>query len=218
MTGMAGQMASGITIKKLSDGRNYTIRDNRSRFFYPEEWMAFYDKLSKSQRHTFRFLINTGARINEARNVTVGDMNLEKKRIVLRVTKVKAAKGEKKPRPREIPVSTEFAKYLMKYLKFYNLNETDYTSILSTPAANIAMKKALQKAGIKDWQMFSVHTVRKSLETWLMALGVDGLSIVAHIGHDLRTASRHYVSPDVFTFEEKSKMRLIIGDLYNRRF
>jgi len=195
-------------IIKTSSGKNYTVRYNRDRFFFPEEWMKFYDKLKPSQKYTFHFLINTGARINEARHVESFDVDLERKRLVLRITKVKAKKKEKHPRPRNIPISSQFTKYLKKNM--------DSNKILSTPAANIAMKKALQKAGIKDWKMFSIHNIRKTLEVWLMALGVDGLKITAHMGHSMITAAGHYVSPDVFSYEEKNKMRQIIGDLYMR--
>ena len=153
------------------------------------------------------FLINTGARINEARHVQQADIDLENKRIILRVTKVKAKKKEKNPRPRIIPISSQFAKYLKKNM---------HGKILSTPAANIGMKKALQKAGIEDWQMFSIHNIRKTLETWLMAVDVDGLKLTAHIGHSMAVAAGSYISADVFSWDEKSKIRMIIGDLYQR--
>ena len=187
---------------------DYTVRHNRDRFFFPDEWMKFFDKLKRTQKYTFQFLINTGARINEARHVENYDMDLDRKRIVLRVTKVKAKKKEKHSRPRNIPISSQFAKYLKK--------NRDSNKVLSTPAANIAMKKALREAGIKDWKMFSIHNIRKTLETWLMAMGIDGLAITSHMGHSVATAAGHYVSPDVFSWEEKSKIRMIIGDLYQR--
>ena len=193
-------------IVKTKSGKDYTIRSNRDRFFYPGEWEKFFDVLKPMQKFTFNFLINTGARINEARNVQPFDIDLERKRIVLRITKVKAKKKEKNPRPRIIPISTQFAKYL----------KNKSGKILSTPAANIALKKALIKSGVKDWKMFSIHNIRKTLETWLMALDIDGLKITAHMGHSLVTAAGHYISPDVFSWEEKSKMRMIIGDLYQR--
>ena len=199
-------------------GRSYTIRPNRDRFFYPKEWGRFYDALKKPQKFTFDFLINTGARINEARHVKVGDIDLDNKRIILRVTKVKAKKGEKNPRPRTIPISTQFSKKLKKYISDKKLSNDDYLGIRSTPAANIAMKKALQKAEIKDWYMFSVHNIRKTLEIWLMSLGVDALPLTAHLGHDIRTAASHYVSPDIFSWDEKTQMRTIIGDLYQKHF
>jgi len=197
------------------NGKKYTVRANRDRFFFPDEWGRFFDCLKKSQKFTFDFLINTGTRINEARHVKVGDIDLINKRIILRVTKVRAKKGEKNPRPRTIPISTQFARKLKK--KIRGKRNEEYIKILSTPAANLAMKKALKKAGIRDWYMFSIHNIRKTLEVWLMALGIDSLTLTAHLGHDIRTAARHYVSPDIFSWEEKSKMRLIIGDLYERR-
>jgi integrase len=202
------EMNQDYKIFNRRNGRSYTIRNNRDRFFYPDEWMKFFDKLKPGQKYTFMFLINTGSRINEARHVIPSDVDTERKRIILRVTKVKAKKKEKSPRPRIIPMSSQFSKYIK--------NKIEKNKILSTPAANIAMKKSLEKAGIKDWKMFSIHNIRKTLETWLMALGVDGLKITAHIGHSMSVAAGSYISADVFSWEEKNKIRMIIGDLYSR--
>ena len=211
-----GTMEHRENIKSFirKNGRAYSVRTNRDRFFFPGEWGQFFDQLKPRQKFTFKFLINTGARINEARNVRVEDIDLERQRLILRVTKVKSKKGEKHPRPRHIPISSQFTKYLRSYIRKNKLTNPDYLNILSTPAANIGMKKALQKAGIKDYYMFSVHNVRKTLENWLMALGIDGLKIIAHIGHSMAVAAGSYVSADIFSLEEKSQMRMIIGDLY----
>jgi len=198
------------------NGVKYSVRSHRDRFFFPSEWMKFSDMLKHNQKFTFDFLINTGARINEARNVRVSDCDLERCRIVLRVTKVKAIKKEKAPRPRIIPISSQFAKQVKKRIKDYNLGDNDYLGIMSTPAANIGLKKALMRCGVNDWYMFSVHNVRKTLECWLMALGIDGLKITSHIGHSMQVASQHYISADVFSWEEKKQIRLIIGGLYER--
>lgn len=205
-----------IEQKIRNNGRSYSIRANRDRFFFPDEWKKFFDQAKKKQKFSFGFLINTGARINEARNVKVSDIDLERKRIILRVTKIKAKKKETRPRPRIIPISTQYAKYLKKYIRESKLSSDDYLGILSTPAANIGMKKALKNAGIEDYYMFSIHNIRKTLETWFVALEVDGLKITAHIGHSMQTAASHYISADVFSWEEKSSMREIIGDLYRK--
>ena len=74
----------------------------------------------------------------------------------------------------------------------------------------------LKKAGLKNYHDISSHTFRKTLEVWLMALGVDALPLTAHIGHEITTAAQYYVSPDIFSYEEKKQMRDIIGDLYGR--
>lgn len=204
------------TTIQRKNNTSYTVRDNRDRFFFPDEWDKFIKTSKKKQVFTFNFLINTGSRINEARNVKISDIDLERKRIVLRITKVKAKKKETKPRPRIIPTSEKFTKYLRKHIKENQLTSEDYLGILSTSAANTGMKKALQNAGIKDWEMFSIHNIRKTFEIWLMALSVDGLTITAHVGHSMATAAGHYVSPDVFTPDERKEIRLILGGLYER--
>jgi integrase len=197
-----------------SDGKKYSVRHNRDSFFYPNDWMKFFDSLKTSQKITFDFLINTGARINEARNVKVEDIDFERNNIILRVTKVKAIKGEKNPRPRTISISNQFSKRLRLYIKDNNLNNNDTLRILSTPAANICLKKTLQKIGIKDWFMFSVHNIRKTHGNWLKALGLEGSEICLRLGHDYNTFLKAYGSPDIFNFKDLQDMRLILGDLY----
>jgi len=203
------------SLKSLTrkNGRTYTLKDNKDRFLFPMEYMNFEDCLKEKQRFAVRFLINTGARINEARHVKVIDIDFESNRIALRKTKTKARKGEKVGKVRIIPISAEFSKYLKKELK--EKNPEDYLGILSNPALNIAYKKAGKKAGIKDYWNISSHTFRKTLEVWLMSWGVSDLPLTAHLGHDIRTAASHYVSPNIFSYEEKQQMRLIIGDLYS---
>lgn len=205
-----------MDLKSLTrkNGKTYTLKDNPNRYFFPREYMKFEDALKSKQRFSVRFLINTGSRINEARHVKVEDIDFNNKRIVLRVTKTKAKKHERIGRMRTIPVSTQFLRYLKKEIG--NKRGDDYVGILSNAALNIAYKKAAQKAGIKDYWNISSHTFRKTLEVWLMALGVDSLALTAHIGHDIKTAAQYYVSPDIFSWEEKKQMREIIGDLYAR--
>lgn len=204
-----------IKIKKVErDGKEYTVRESRDRYFFPDEWKCFFDQLRESQKFTFNFLINTGGRINECRNVEIRDIDFERRNIVFRWTKSKNKDGTRKIRT--IPISKQFTKYLKKHIKKNNLKGSDNLGVLSTPAANIAMKKALRKAKIPDWKMFSVHNVRKTLETWLLALGVDSLKIIKHFGHGIQMASKHYVSPDIFNWEDKQDMRDVIGDLYRK--
>lgn len=203
-----------ITQIKRNNGTTYSVRDHRDRFFYPKEWMQFFDKLKESQKFTFECLINTGARINEARNIRKEDIDFNNRRLILRVTKVMSLLKQKNPRPRTIPISTQFIRHLKAHFK--EKAAKDIIGILSTPAANIAMKKALTRAGIKDWQMFSVHNVRKTLETWMVALNIEDFKITSHFGHSHAVAARHYVSADAFTYQEKEMIRKIIGDLFQK--
>lgn len=200
-----------------SNGQKYSVRTNRDSFFFPNVWMKFYDALKPSQRITFDFLINTGARINEVRHVKVGDVDFERNNIILRVTKVKAIKGEKNSRPRTIGISSQFGKKLKAYIKDNGLNNEDTFNILSTPAGNICMKKTLQDIGVEDYQMYSLHNIRKTHGNWLKALGIEGAEICLRLGHDYNTFLKAYGSPDIFNFKDVQDIRLILGDLYANR-
>jgi len=207
-------MEKEYTIIRRKDGKRYRVRHHRDRYFYPNEWIKFFECLKERQKFTFDILLATGARINEVRHVKIEDINHERNTILLRVTKTKATKGETHPRPRTVSISSQMSKRIRKWIKKNNLKTGDYLGILSTPAANIAMKKALIKAGIKDWKMFSVHNVRKTHGNWLKALGVEGIEICLRLGHDMNTYLRSYGSPDVFNMQDLQNIRFLLGDLY----
>jgi integrase len=196
-----------------SNGVKLSIRQNRHRYFFPDEWMTFYDALSFRQKVTFNFLINTGARINEVRNIKVGDVDMDRNSIIIRWTKGRNEDGSRKMRV--LSVSTQFVKWIRTVIKDWGLKPEDNFPILSTPAANICMKKVLKEVGIQDYVMFSIHNVRKTLETWLISLDIDSLKIIKHFGHSMNVAAKFYVSSDTFNYEDKKAIRQIIGDLYS---
>ena len=166
-------------------------------------------------------LLNTGARINEARNIRVEDITFGDKKIgipasiKLRVTKTKAKKGETKGIVRYIPISSECSKSIAKWVKDRKLEPGSYLGIVSNPCVNNGLKNNAAKVGLKEPKDFSAHSLRKTLETWLMALGVNDMKICKHLGHDIRTAMSNYISPDIFSYQQKQDMKKIIGDLYS---
>lgn len=209
-----------LKVGMKSDGKEYSVRDNRDRYFYPDEWERFYAVLKPSQQMTFDFLINTGARINEATHVKVSDIDFSReiKTVILRETKVKAIKGDKNPRPRTIQISNEFARKLKRYISENepSLKFDDYLMLLSKPATATAMKKALKRINISDWYMFSPHNIRKTHGNWLKALGVNPTEICLRLGHDMNTFLSSYGSSDIFGKKDKDKMREILGDIYEQ--
>jgi len=210
----------GVKMGTKNNGTKYSVRDNRNRIFTPDEWKKFYDTLKLRQQFTANFLINTGARINEAYHIRIVDCDTINKRLTFIQTKVKARLGERHPIPREIKISTEFSKYLRRYIN--NLpqevknNNTNRIGILSQPAFDIAMKKACQKSGIKDYYLFSAHQVRKTAENWIWSLGVKESVFTKTFGHDIDTATEHYLKNDTYRFSEKDTMHEIIGDWAER--
>ena len=206
-------MDKDYSIKQRKDGKPLTVRHNRQRFFYPDEWLAFYKELKPSQIFTFNMLLHTGGRINEIRHTKPEDMNLDMKRVIFKVTKVKAKKKEKHSKPRPISISSHLRKKIIKHIKGSKIKHADTINILSTSAANRALKIALKKAKINDWYMFSIHNLRKTHGNWLKAVGIDAGEICTRLGHDYNTYLSSYASADVFSYEEKQKIRDILGDL-----
>ena len=199
----------------------YHIKENKNRFYLPEEYMKVYNLMRGRLKFTVLVLINTGARINEARHIKVEDITFGDKKlglpasICLKVTKTKSKKKERKGQVRYIPISSQLSKEISKWAKKRKLKPESYLGLVSNPCLNKGLKINSQKAGIKESLDFSAHSLRKTLETWLMALGVNDMKICKHIGHDIRTAMSNYVSPDIFSYQQKQDMRKIIGDLYD---
>jgi integrase len=213
---LAFDSKDGVRKGMRNNGMPYTKKSNVNRFLFPNEWMLIEDALPNKAKHTAKCLLHTGARINEIRQVNLKTDFIYnpqgRSRIILRHTKTKAKKGEfQTGKVRDIPLSKNFAKYLFNYL---NNNPDGNLNIISTPGIAIALKKYAKSKGVKNPEDLSAHTLRKTLEVWLMSLGVDSLPLTAHLGHSIATASSNYVSPDIFSWEDKKKMRLILGDIY----
>ena len=75
------------------------------------------------------------------------------------------------------------------------------------------MKKALIKAGIKDFYMFSLHNVRKTHGNWLNAHKFTIVDICKRLGHDANTFLKSYASADIFRDEDRVEIKKILGDL-----
>ena len=194
----------------------YHTKENKRVFFYPNEWLKLISLCKGKQKVSFTVLINTGARVNEARHIKVSDIDFSRNNIILRVTKVRAKKKETKSEPRILPISSKFSKYLKKIIKEYKLTSDNYLPMLKNAGLNIALKKLVEQVGRKDFEDFSVHNIRKTMECYLVALDIDSLKIIKHMGHTLAVAAQSYVSPDIFTYDDKKMIREILGDLYYR--
>ena len=204
------------TIKKGRWG-TYTIKENKKVFFFPDEWQKIMKIAKPRQQLNLNMQIHTGARVEEALNVKVEDIDFNRNNLTLRVTKVRARKKETKPTPRIIPISSQFAKQLRKYIKLYDLKQEDYFPMLGKQAVTVALKKLAEKVGRKDYKDFSSHNIRKTFECWLIAIGIDGFKTAKHLGHTPAVALGSYISPDIFTYEDKKLIREILGDLYSYR-
>lgn len=222
---------NGLKVGIKSDGRKYTVRDYRSRYFFPDEWKAFMKNIREGKTFIFEVLINTGARIEEALCIKVGSIRWDRSYLTLYVTKIKAKKHETKPIPRDITFSGEFGRKLKKFITENNLKDEDYLFLdnskqypsrkdlkRETKSKSVAVsqmfKRAMEKSGIKDYWNFSLHNIRKTHGMYLKALDVKFEEICKRLGHDANTYLKHYGSADIFNRQDKQEMIKILGDVY----
>jgi len=212
----------GLQIGMRKNGKKYSVREHRMNHLLPEQWKKFMSLVkSERARLTFELLIQTGARINEARNIKKDDCDFERNTIKLRITKTKAKKGETKGKPRTIPISSKFMKRLKKHL-LQVIDDGGVVGILSTPAANLSFKKYLKLSGVKDYYMYSIHSIRKTHGNWLKVMGnlglmkVDAMEICLRLGHDYNTFLSNYGSSSVMDNRDVQIVKEILGDLYVR--
>lgn len=188
--------------------RKYNLKTDRKAFFYPKHFQKILDLCSEKQKYTLLLLINTGARINEARHVEKQDIDNERRNLILRITKVRAKLKETRPSPRIIPLSTSFHKYLKKNVETFK--------VLSTDATGEFLKNKAKEVGVPNWKDISAHNLRKTFGTWMLALNIDGFKLAQHLGHSPEMLRTSYASPDIFNADDKEIMREILGDLPSR--
>jgi len=207
-----------------SDGRKYTVRADRHRYFRPNEWLKFLDQIKPSKKILFETLLQTGARIEEALNLKPKDFIWEENSVRLRVTKSKAKKGESKVlggKQRSFGVSSQYCRRLRKYIRENKINDDDYIFPISKQAVGQMFKRSLKKAGLKEWE-FSLHNIRKTSGMWLKTIqrrgvDLDVSEICMRLGHDHNTFLKHYGSPSIFTDQQRDKIVEILGDVYRLR-
>jgi len=195
----------------------YHLKEDKKAFFYPRQWLLFYNSLKDKSKPYFMIAINTGGRINEIRNLKVRDIDFNNKTLKFRVTKIKAKKGQTRPEPRIIKISTEFSNWLKRWIKACKLKDDDTFNIPSTAAINKLIVTKLKKLDIiRDFKNtdFSSHNIRKTHGTWLNAIGVPALEIALRMGHDIETLRSSYASPSLFDETDLQEIKNILGDLY----
>jgi len=204
----------GLKVGIKSDGRKYSVRDNRDRYFFPEEWIKFFNEIKKEKQPVFDMLINTGARIDEALNTKPEHFDFDRKTLTLYVTKVKARKNERVGKPRTFKISTEFSNRMKRYIRETKIEEGELLFKITQTAVYKMLRRKLSKAEFKDAWNFGLHNIRKTHGNYLKAMEVPAEEICLRLGHDYNTYLKHYGSATIFDRKDKVLMIKILGDLY----
>jgi hypothetical protein len=82
------------------------------------------------------------------------------------------------------------------------------------------MKATLKRMGIKDYFMYSAHSIRKTHGNWLKIMNnsnmlkCDASEICLRLGHTYETFLKDYGSSGVMNNSDLALIKKIFGDLY----
>lgn len=211
----------GLRVGIMKNGKPYSVRNDRSRYFYPQEWLNFLEQIKPEKQAIYDVLINTGARIDEALHIRPKDFDWERNNLTLVFVKVKSAKGETTGKPRTFKISSQFAKRMKKHIAKNKIGMDESLFKVSQKAVYLMFKRGVRNAGLKEWE-FSLHNCRKSHGNFLKALmrysdQISEAEICLRLGHTIDTYLKYYGSPSVFNEQDISLMIKILGDVYGLR-
>lgn len=200
-----------ISLGREVKPKSYTRKVNPKRFFFPSEWTRTLGIIN-SIKHKFwiEFLMHTGMRFDEADHVEIRDINFEKELIFIK--KAKGGHGQQ----RTITVSSYLIKRINAHIRANNLGKLDTLKFPSIQYMNKVLKKYTEEASINDNLNFSCHTLRKTLENWLVALNTNIMTVQQHMGHTLDVAHVHYIANQEITNDDKILIRSILDNLFDK--
>lgn len=228
----------GIRTGINSRGVKMQVRDDRRRYFFPDEWTSFINQF-KNKEHKFFYLtlLHTGGRIMEVLNLRHKDIDVERGTVNFTVVKQRKAKKNlyASGKSRGFFVASEFIKEYKSFIRGITINQKyyifldneklpkDYDSLDNYErkkyyysrfvAYSMMLKRKLKLAGIEDYYNFSPHNIRKTYGMWMRTFNKDMMELCYRMGHDMDTYIAHYGSSLIFTDNERRKIAKIMGEV-----
>lgn len=228
----------GVRVGTKSNGVVYSVRNDRRRYFFPNEWNSFIKEIKQKEHRFFFFTcLHTGGRIMEVLNLRYSDLDAERGTINFAIVKQRKAKKKfyAMGKSRGFFLSSEFWSEYKSFIRNKKINSSDYIFLDNSKvpknypdlpnkerkkyyvskvvAYSNMLKRKLKKAGIKDWYNFSPHNIRKTYGMWMRTYNKDMGELCYRMGHDMDTYIAHYGSSLIFTDEERMKIQKIMGDV-----
>lgn len=227
-----------IKTKINKRGIKYSVRIDRRRYFFPDEWETFLKQIKKPE-HRFFFItaIHTGGRSMEILNLRHKDIDVERGTINFIIVKQRKAKKifMASGKSRGFFVASNFIKEYKSFIRTRKINPEDYIFLNNEKlpdnysslnnedrkkyfiskfvAYSQLFKRKLQKTDIEDWYNFSLHNLRKTYGMWIRTFNIEMAELCYRMGHDIDTYIAHYGSSLIFTESERRKINKIMGDV-----
>lgn len=227
-----------MTIHKIkqSNGKIYSIRSDRSKYFFPNDWENFY-KTIKNKKHKllFNVLLMTGARIMEAVHLKPKNFDYNRKTITFEVIKHRTAKKNfyATGKTRTFQISEKLLRQVKSYVNNNKLDQDEflfmknkefplnYFSLTNpekkkyywkyTESYRRLFKRKLELAKTIDREYLSLHNIRKTYGNWMRVFDIPMAELCYRMGHDINTYMSNYGSSLIFTPQERRKIMGLIG-------
>jgi len=183
----------------------YREKKNKVRFMNPDEWETFIYSIKENLRKYYWFLLLTGMRYKEIKNVQKKHIDWTNRTITI----FKPKGGVQR--------HSNFSPFGKKKIKMYfeNLGSEDTLNFPTIQHLIQTLHKVCKKKKIKYWEDISVHNIRKQHENYLIALGIPENKITSHMGHTPKTAQEHYNSSEFIKDKKQlDKIRLWVGRIF----
>jgi len=221
-----------------SDGKKYAVRDDRRRYFFPDEWEEFISKVKNKEHRFFLItLLHTGGRIMEVLNLKHEDIDVERETVMFKIVKQRKAKKNfyAVGKSRGFFVASNFLKEYKSFIRGKVPNQKEYIFLDNKKlpqdydsldndkkkkyysskliAYSNLIKRKMAKTSIKDSYNFSPHNFRKTYGMWMRTFLNDSGELCYRMGHDIDTYVAHYGSSLIFTESERRKIAKILGEV-----
>lgn len=235
---LSNSTSEGLLIGKKNDGKDYSVRQDRRRYFFPDEWNNFIKEIEdKENRFFFLTCLHTGGRIMEVLNLRYEDIDEERETVKFSIVKQRKAKKNfyATGKTRGFFVSSEFIKEYKSYIRGKTINPKEYIFldnsklppnyseldnsqrkayyITKVVSYSKLLKRKLKKINISDWYNFSPHNIRKTYGMWMRTFNKEMSELCYRMGHDIDTYIAHYGSSLIFTDDERRKINKIFGEV-----
>lgn len=167
-----------------------------SKLRYPKRWVT-----RRRDASLTLFLLNTGLRLSEARNLAIGDMQISERKGSLLV---RSGKGNKQ---RRVPLNSRARKAVQEWLEVRPETTSDYLWVavefeskegLSGRAMQRILDRYGQEAGLED---LTPHVARHTFAKNLVNSGVGLEKVASLLGHANLNTTRVYITPSEHDLE-----------------
>jgi len=226
----------GIMVGMRSDGKKYSVRQNRMRYLFPDEWKKI-ESLLKKDHHTLLYntLLHTGARIMEALHLKPSSFNFERETVNFTVVKQRKAKRQyyATKTGREFFVSPNYLKKIKRFIVKHKIEDDQYIFLdnsrlpanydslenkekkkyyhPATVSYGAMLRRKCRKAKLKNPDEIALHNLRKTYGSVMRVFQLEVAEICYRLGNDQDTFMTHYGSSLIYTRDEILEWQRIFG-------